>query len=127
MGDVALWIQDSQDTYCGFDSDEQVKAMNEINAAARMRLMRAGILGEYTQDNFNECRGHGPDDSVLGFNPILFSSLVTLLSSLQTLNEDNILHDTSISYQIKLESLNFSVNRTCWRNSRSKHVWDDVF
>jgi hypothetical protein len=30
------------------DSDEHVKAMNEINAAARMRLMRAGILGEYT-------------------------------------------------------------------------------
>ncbi|KAL3570365.1 hypothetical protein D5086_027614 [Populus alba] len=82
MGDVALWIQDIVD----IDPDEHVKAMNEINAAARMR------------DNFNECRGDGPGDSVLGFNPILLSSLMTLLSSLKTLNEDNILHGTSISY-----------------------------
>ena len=34
MGDVALWIQDIVD----IDPDEHVKAMNEINAAARMRV-----------------------------------------------------------------------------------------
>ena len=63
MGDVALWIQDIVD----IDPDEHVKAMNEINAAARMRVAAnekaeaeknsavyglrdsaAGILGEYT-------------------------------------------------------------------------------
>ncbi|XP_011048695.1 PREDICTED: hypersensitive-induced response protein 1-like [Populus euphratica] len=38
MGDVALWVPDGYTLIVDIDPDEYVKAMNEINAAARMRV-----------------------------------------------------------------------------------------